>query len=199
MIMKRIIYFLCLGLMVGMVACTSSEKEENQDQTQKNDTKSQNLSTDGNAVVRELPRAFPNPELDQKSIETFVNDEILLQVMEIGDITKVKKKVNKDGALVITWPRDDNPKEKMELTLSRGETFSGGMDNLREMAVGANKFFYDDIGDLGGYFDGGEEKGDFYFPVGGHIYKLGLPNFSPMELRAEKGRQLALLIWENNR
>lgn len=182
-----------------MAACTSSEKEDQQ-QSQKNDKTAQNLSSDaGNTVVREQPRAMANPEVDNKSLEAFVPDEILLHIMDIGDISKVKRKVNKDGSLVITWPRDDNPKEKMEFILSRGEVFSGSMDDLREKATGANRVFYNDIGDLGGYFDGDEEKGDFYFPVGGHIYKMKLPNFTPVELQAEKGRQLAQLIWENNR
>lgn len=194
--MNRIIYIISLGLLASMIACSSPEKEaaaqDGQNTAKSQDSDVQNLSTQ---APRTPAVAVPNPELDNKSLEGFIDDETLMEVMEITEIEQLTRKMNKKGELVVTWPRNENPKEKVELVFSRGEAFSGGMDEVRMMSEGANTMFFDDIGNLGGYYVGGEED-DFYFPLGGYMYKIKLPDVFPSDLKAEKGRMLALKIWE---
>lgn len=195
--MNRIIQVLALVFLMGLLACDSEEKNKEAAQTQAQaaaDEKKQAYRPQADPN----PQAIPAPEIDNKPLSKLINDEMLLEVLEIGDLSQIEKREEKNGEFVIIFPSTENPEKKSEFRFSRGETFTGRRDDLRMMAEGPHGMFFDDVGELGGYYEGGETN-LFFFPLGGYLYSLKMPASFPDDLKAEKGRILATKIWEENR
>ena len=109
----------------------------------------------------------------------------------------MKMTTDKAGNLTISWPNPMDPSKPAEFKMDRVEAFQGTIEDVLQSSQDADGIFYDDIGGLGGYYKGGEDK-TFYFPLGGFMYGLKIPEIFPEDLIAEKGHQMALRIWERN-
>ncbi len=189
--MKIKFYVMTLILLTSlMVACdSSSKKEKGTDET----ADMQSLSPD--AKASQAPVGIRDMPAEEIALETLVPAEAILEVLEAPILEEIKQKVNKDGELVISYPNIHRPNELAHLTISKGAAFSGDMEAIRAMGTGENKMFYDGIGELGGYYEAGEVN-QFIFPLKGFLYHMTMPEFLPMDLKAEKGRLLALKLWE---
>lgn len=200
--MKHILSFIVLALFLSLVACDSSDKKEEQKKAPDEQVKQkpnkpgvQSLTTTPDNVSK--PASGPTPEIDNKSLKELVHTDFLQELLEVPEADMMKMTTDKDGNLTITWPNPMDSNNPAEFKMTRVEAFEGTIDDVLRSAQNSDGIFYDDIGGLGGYYKGGEDK-TFYFPLGGFMYGLKIPEIFPEDLIPEKGHQMALRIWERN-